>query len=107
MECKVSEREIKKNAVYRDCVGKYFYTICFGYDSNTGERVVVYGSLEHENEIHVKPYWFFASSIDESDAYNVYIEQTYRFEEVSIVPNRITMMLEKYCKDWMPSENEF
>ena len=70
-------------------------------------RVVVYGSLEHENEIHVKPYWFFASSIDESDVHDVYIEQTYRFEEVSIVSNRITMMLEKYCKDWISSENEF
>lgn len=88
MECRVSEREIKKNAVYRDCVGEYFYTICFGYDLNTGEKVVVYGSLEHENEIHVKPYWFFASSI----------------HEVSIVPNHIAMMLRKYCKDWISSE---
>ena len=95
MECRVSEREIKKNAIYRDCVGEYFYTICFGYDSDTGEKVVVYGSLEHEDEIHVKPYWFFASAIDEQDVHDVYIEQTYCFEEVSIVPNHIMIMLER------------
>lgn len=43
--------DVKKHTVYREITGMYCYVMQFGFDTETDERVVIYGNLADSSDI--------------------------------------------------------
>ena len=76
------ERVIKKNSVYQKHTGQYYYIMQFGFNGDTGERVVICGNLENTNDIIADSYGEFLGN----------------FKEVSVVPDAMLASLQKFQK---------
>ena len=73
---------IKKNSVYRKHTGQYYYIMQFGFNGDTGERVVICGNLENASDIRADSYAEFLGN----------------FKEVSVVPDAMLASLQKFQK---------
>ena len=75
------EREIKLKRVYKHFKGKLYLAEDVAYDSETGEKMVVYRALYGDFRLWVRPLSEFLSEVDHKKYPDV--KQKWRFEEVA------------------------
>ncbi len=73
-------RELVIKGIYRHFKGNEYYVEDVAYDSETGERVVVYRALYGDRKLYVRPLEMFLSLVEKSKYPNA--TQEYRFELV-------------------------
>lgn len=73
-------RHVELKRVYRHFKGNYYLTEDIAFDSETGEKCVVYRALYDEGKLWVRPCEMFLSEVDRKKYPNA--EQRYRFELV-------------------------
>ena len=75
-------REVKEGQIYRHFKGHVYKILCFGKDSETLEKLVVYKNIDN-GEIWVRTFNMFNSLVDKNKYPDV--KQKYRFELVEDV----------------------
>lgn len=66
-------RDLKINGIYKHYKGDLYLVQDVCYDSENGEKMVVYRALYGDNKLWVRPYHMFLEEVNKND-------QKYRFE---------------------------
>ena len=95
----MADKRIIRKCVYRHFKGGRYMVRDFAEHSETGETMVVYASLDGENQgkVYVRPYEMFASEVDRKKYPSV--KQKYRFERVNPTTLRDGCLCDECCFD--------
>lgn len=80
--------ELKINGIYKHFKGDYYIVEDIAIHSETKEKYVVYRGLYGNNELYIRPYDMFLSSVDREKYPDVEQEYRFQYQEIKSVVKR-------------------